>query len=143
VSDTLSFVDPQLELSLFDRLFLQAEPAVLNQEHTRETPPVNGGHWPVSVVLFPKSTMALAPHQVMGEALQLAGPGHFHTGLAGSSHFTVRALDYYRDNVGPGDAEVMRYRRAMQIAASRCGPVVLNVTGLTLALGSVMPCVPG
>ena len=50
----------------------------------------------------------------------------------------MRALEYYRDDVGPDDAEVMRYRRAMQIAAGRCGPVALNVTGLTLALGSVM-----
>jgi len=74
----------------------------------------------------------------MEEALQSAGPGHFHTGLAGSSHFTVRALEHYRDDVGPDDAQVMRYRRAMQIAASRCGPVALNVAGLTLALGSVM-----
>lgn len=138
VSDTLSFVEPQPELPPFDKLFLQAEPAVLNQQHKRETPPVNGGRWPVSVVLFPEATMAMALGQVMEEALQLAGPGHFHTGLAGSSHFTVRALEYYRDDVGPDDAEVVRYRRAMQFAASRCGPVALNVTGLTLTLGSVM-----
>lgn len=50
----------------------------------------------------------------------------------------MRALEYYRDDVGPDDAQVMRYRRAVQIAASRCGPVALNVTGLTLALGTVM-----
>lgn len=95
----------------FDRLFLHAEPAVLNQQHKRETPPVNGGRWPVSVVLFPEPTMALVLDQVMEEALPLAGPGHFHTGLAGSSHFTVRALEYYRDDVGPDDAEIVKYRR--------------------------------
>jgi len=94
----------------------------------------------VSVVLFPDTAMAFALGQIMDEALQLAGSGHFHTGLAGSSHFTVRALEYYRDEVGPDDAAVERYRRAMQQAASRCGPVALNVTGLTLTVGSVMAC---
>lgn len=138
VSDTLSCVDPQPELPQFDKLFLQAVPAVLNQQHKRETPPVNGGRWPVSVVLFPEATMAMVLNQVMDEALQLAGSGHFHTGLAGSLHFTVRALEYYRDDVGPDDADVVRYRRAMQLAASRCSPVALHVTGLTLTLGSVM-----
>jgi len=82
--------------------------------------------------------MAMALNQVMDEALQLAGPGHFRTGLAGSSHFTVRALEYYRDDVGADDADVVRYRRAMQLAAHRCGPIALNVTGLTLTLGTVM-----
>lgn len=131
---------PAAELPPFDRLFLQAEPLVMKQQHKRETPPVNGGRWPVSVVLFPDPAAALALHKVMDEALQLAGPGHFQTGLAGSSHFTVRVLEYYRDEVGPDDAAVVRYRRALQLAASRCGPVALNVTGLTLTLGSVMAC---
>jgi len=136
--DTLSCVDPQPNATQFDRLFLQAAPAVVNQRHKREAPPVNGGRWPVSVVLFPDVTMAMALNQVMDEVLQLAGPGHFHTGLAGSSHFTVRALEYYRDDVCPDDADVVRYRHAMQHAAHRAGPIALTVTGLTLTLGTVM-----
>jgi hypothetical protein len=80
--------------------------------------------------------MAMKLNQVMDGALQLAGPGHFYTGLSGSSHFTVRALEYYRDDVAPDDEDTVRYRRAMQLAAHRCGPVALHVTGLTLTLAA-------
>jgi hypothetical protein len=84
--------------------------------------------------------MAASLEQLMDELVQMAGARHFHTALAGSAHFTVRALEYYRESIPPGDPLVQRYRSALDAAACRCAPIAFRVTGLTLTPAGVMAC---
>ena len=81
----------------FDRLFAEAAPLVRQGLHQRETPPVEGGRWPVSIVLRPDHPSAKMLERVMTEVESYAGSGHFRTGIAGSVHFTVRVLELYRE----------------------------------------------
>ena len=76
----------------------------------------------------------------MVEVETLAGKGHFRTGLAGSVHFTVRALEMYRETSGDDDEAVLRYARAMSRAAGEVEAIRLDLVGLTLTPGSVMVC---
>jgi hypothetical protein len=122
----------------FDRLFAEAAPLVHDGLHQRETPPVEGGRWPVSVVLRPDHASAERLEQAMAEVEAYAGSGHFRTGIAGSVHFTVRVLECYRESVGEQDKAVQRYSEALRRAASQVGSVGLKLAGLTLAPGSVM-----
>ncbi|MGI8880127.1 MAG: hypothetical protein ACR2KJ_06370 [Jatrophihabitans sp.] len=131
---------PSGDRSKFDGLFRQARPLLLSQTHQRDVPPVEGGRWPVSVVLFPDRAMTAALERVMHEAVRMAGQRHFHTGLAGSAHFTVRALEKYRDAIGPDDVPVERYCAALRAAAARSHPIGLRVVGLTLASNGVIAC---
>lgn len=125
-------------VTTFDRLFAEAAPLVHQCLHQRDTPPVDGGRWPVSVVLRPDQTSAEKLEQTMAEAELSAGSGHFRTGIAGSVHFTVRALEPYREAAGDGDEAVLRYARAMSRAAAAVGTIELDLVGLTLTPGSVM-----
>lgn len=122
----------------FDQLFDEAVPRLLAGTHQRDEPPREGGRWPVSVVLTPEDSLAGRLHALTLEAAALAGPGHWHTGTTGSAHFTVRALEGYRSAAQADDAAVVRYARAMERAAARCGPVAVEVTGLTLTPATVM-----
>lgn len=124
----------------FDRLFAEAAPMIRAGLHQRDSPPVDGGRWPVSVVLRPDLAMAMRLAQTMTEAEGLVGPGHFRTGVADSVHFTVRALELYREAVGEEDEAVQRFARAMRRSARGVGPIELDLVGLTLAPGSVMAC---
>lgn len=72
------------------------------------------------------------------EAAAIAGPGHWVTGCRDGAHATVRALERYRDDIPAGDSAVERYLRAVGATAAQCAPITLQVTGLTLASGSVM-----
>jgi hypothetical protein len=107
--------------------------------HTRDTPPKEGGRWPVSVVLRPPTDSPLSHtlDELTAEAAALAGPGHWQTGQLGSAHLTVRALEYYRQTVDPDEPVIKRYQSALERAAST-GPARIEVTGLTLTPGSVM-----
>lgn len=44
---------PFMSSAPFDRLYSRAVPLLLRGEQLREEPPVEGGRWPVSVVLPP------------------------------------------------------------------------------------------
>ena len=125
-------------MTKFDSLFDDSAPLILKQEHQRETPPVEGGRWPVSVALYPDGELAEALETTMLEALEFAGPGHWQTGRRGSAHLTVRALEYYRDDVPPGDPFVARCHQALRAAA--VGPTSFEVFGLTLTAGTLMAC---
>jgi len=124
----------------FDRLFAEAVPLVHQGLHQRETPPVEGGRWPVSVVLRPDHPSAARLERAMHEVDSLVGTGHFQTGIAGAVHFTVRALEPYREAVGRQDEAVKRYTRAMSRAAQTVETIELDLFGLTLTGGSVMVC---
>lgn len=124
----------------FDRLFAEAAPLIQQGLHERESPPVDGGRWPVSVVLRPDQASAERLEETMAAVEQLAGARHFRTGIAGSVHFTVRVLERYREEVGEQDEAVQRYARAMSRAARQVGAIELELVGITLAPGSVMVC---
>jgi hypothetical protein len=126
----------------FDRLFNDAVPLISSQRHRRDSPPREGGRWPVSVILRPPENSELSRRLdvLTSEAARLAGPGHWHTGRTGSAHLTVRALETYRRKVDPSDPVIQRYRAALRAAADRTGPALIQVTGLTLTAGSVMAC---
>jgi hypothetical protein len=126
----------------FDRLFDEAVPLISSQRHRRDSPPVEGGRWPVSVVLRPPNDSELSRRldALASEAAVLAGPGHWHTGRTGSAHLTVRALETYRHEVDPLEPVIERYRAALRAAADRTGPALIQVIGLTLTAGTVMAC---
>ncbi|MEV6410638.1 hypothetical protein [Kribbella sp. NPDC051718] len=113
---------------------------IANGNHTRDTPPEEGGRWPVSVVLRPPTDSPLSRtlDHLTTEAAALAGDGHWQTGQLGSAHLTVRALELYRPTVDPDEPAIKRYRSAMDRAAT--GPARVEVTGLTLTPGTVMAC---
>ncbi|WP_145803098.1 hypothetical protein [Kribbella amoyensis] len=71
-------------------------------------------------------------------AADLAGPDHWQTGQTGSAHFTVRALERYRDEVPADDPAVERYRTALEVAAAKVGALRFEITGLTLTPATVM-----
>jgi hypothetical protein len=123
----------------FDELFTEAAQLITNGQHLRDTPPVEGGRWPVSVALRPPTDSPLSRtlDQLTTEAASLAG-GHWQTGQTGSAHLTVRALEYYRPTIDADDPAVKRYRSAMDRAAGLAGPARIEVTGLTLTPGTVM-----
>jgi hypothetical protein len=127
-------------LKTFDRLFAEAAPLIEQGQHQRDRPPVDGGRWPVSVVLRPDLRSAGRLELVMTEVERLAGPGHFRTGIAGSVHFTVRALELYREAAGERDDVVQRYARAMSRAARQVEAIELDLVGVTLTPGTVMVC---
>lgn len=126
--------------STFDRLFAEAVPLIQQGRHQRDCAPVPGGRWPVSVVLRPDLKSAEKLEQTMAEVEVYAGPGHFRTGIADSVHFTVRALEPYREAAGADDEAVQRYARAMRRAARTVERIELDLVGLTLTRGSIMAC---
>jgi hypothetical protein len=123
-------------------LFDEAVPLISAQRHQRDSAPVEGGRWPVSVVLRPPADSELSRHldALTTKAAALAGPGHWHTGRCGSAHLTVRALETYREVVDESEPVIQRYRKAMEAAAAQAGPTRFHVTGLTLTAGTVMAC---
>ena len=127
-------------MKTFDRLFAQAAPLIEQGRHQRDTPPVEGGRWPVGVVLRPDQASAERLEKVMVGVEVLAGPGHFRTGLAGSVHFTVRALEGYREVAAGDDDVVQRYALAMSRAARQVEAIELDLVGMTLTPGTVMVC---
>jgi hypothetical protein len=124
---------------IFDRLFDEGSRAVLAGEHLLDAPPEQPGErWGPSVCLRPDEPAASRLASLTAAAMQYAGPGHWPTGAARSSHFTVRVLDPYRGELTQHDPTILRQADAMRRAAAFSGPVALQVTGLTLTRASVM-----
>ena len=124
----------------FDRLYAEAVPLIEHGRHQRDRPPIEGGRWPVSVVLRPDPDLAQRLEQAMAEVEGLAGRRHFRTGIAESVHFTVRVLEGYREAAGEKDEVVQRYAQAVGRAARQVDTVELDLVGLTLTPGTVMAC---
>ncbi|MDW5323668.1 hypothetical protein [Plantactinospora sp. KLBMP9567] len=124
----------------FDRLFARGRDAVLAGSHYRDSPPVDGGRWGLSVVLPPDPPCAGRLAAVAAEALAVAGPDHWPTGAPEAVHFTVRALEAHRSSVPDGDPLVARAGSALRRAAAACRPVRLALHGLTLTPSGVMVC---
>lgn len=123
----------------FDELFAAGREAVLSGRASRQEPPADGQpRWGVSVILRPDAAAARGLERVTAEAMAVSGDGHWPTGAARSSHFTVRALEPHRAPIPPDDERAARYGAATRAAAAQVGPVTLRLTGLTLTPGSVM-----
>ncbi len=128
-------------MSRYDELFAEAVPLIMDQRHRREVPPAEGGRWPVSVLSSPGPALARSLDVITETLVEWAGPGHFQTGRAGSAHFTVRALERYRDVIPDDDPVIIRYVRALRAAAARTAPFPAMITGLTLTPTGVLACV--
>lgn len=123
-------------------MFTTAAPLIAAGRHQLDSPPAEGGRWPVSAVFRPPSASRIERRldELAAAAARLAGPGHWQTGQAGSAHLTIRALEGYRDQVSTTDPAVRRYQAALDATAARIGPARFEVTGLTLTPGTVMAC---
>lgn len=122
----------------FDRLLRDAIPALLAGTHRLDVPPVDGGRWPVSVVCIPDQSTREVLAGLMREAVHFAGPGHFETGRQDASHFTVRALEPYRESAKPGDPIAHDWITALQEVGRESPPIRLRLTGVTLSVSGVM-----
>ncbi len=123
---------------VFDELFDRAVPVVLAGEHQQDTPPAEGGRWPVTVVCVPPSGVRRRLEELMREAVRVAGPGHFLTGRTDTSHLTVRALEPYRDAAAPDDPITGEWVAALRRACDAPPALPFRLTGLTLTTVSVM-----
>ena len=132
----VSLADPTQPV--FDRLFSDAVPALISGRHRQDEPPVDGGRWPVSVVSLPGERSRDVLTNVMNEALVHAGPGHFETGRTDASHFTVRALEPYREAASPADEISEAWTAALEQVGRESPPIRLRLTGVTLSISAVM-----
>ena len=122
----------------FDALFAEAAPLVSSQRHTRDGPPRTNGRWPASIVCRPPSAMAALLESWMWMALNFAGPHHYRTGLAGSAHLTVRALEPRCEGRAPTDPVATSWRHTLSDVAKTTPPLRFRFTGVTLTPGTVM-----
>jgi hypothetical protein len=123
---------------VFDQLFTEGVPALLSGTHRRDSPPVDGGRWPVSVIARPPLTVRSRLEAIMGEAVRYAGSGHVHTGLRDSTHVTIRALEPFRGAATADDPIVLQWERALRATAAATSPFSLTFTGITLSAGAVL-----
>jgi hypothetical protein len=123
---------------VFSRLFHEAAPALLSGTHRRDSPPVDGGRWPVSVIARPPLPVRSRLEAIMGEAVRYAGPSHFRTGLRDSAHITIRALEPFRAAATEEDPVVPEWERALRATAAATSPFSLTFTGITLTTGGVL-----
>jgi hypothetical protein len=124
----------------FDRLFEQGSGAVRSGAHYRDTPPVDGGRWGLSVVFLPDAHAVDRLAAVTAEAMSIAGSRHWPTGAPQAVHFTVRAIEAHRSQVAPNDPLAGRCAEALYRAATDARPVRLRLSGLTLTPSGVMVC---
>jgi hypothetical protein len=121
----------------FDALFARGREAVLSGSHYRDTPPVDGGRWGLSVVFVPDAEAMQRLAAVTDEALSFAGLRHWPTGAPDAIHFTVRAIEARRNAID--DALIARCAAALA-RATDATPVQLRLAGLTLSPSGVMAC---
>ena len=124
----------------FDELHTRGCGAVLSGSHCRDSPPVEGGRWGMSVVFLPDEMLAGQLAAVTTEALAVAGPRHWPTGYRAAVHVTVRAVDVHRAGVPDGDPLASRCAGALERAAAVSEAVRFRLSGLTLTPSGVMVC---
>ncbi len=127
-------------MTRFDDLFELGREAVLTRTHECDKPPLDGGRWGVAVILKPDAMVTGWLAEITGDAMRVAGSHHWPTGSPGAVHFTVRALEPFRTDIGQGDPSVGRYAAALERAAKRVKPVTLTVRGLIVTTSCVMAC---
>jgi hypothetical protein len=130
---------PQTYTARFDALTARGRAAVLGGSARFERPPADGEQrWGTSVLLRPDEESAARIGQLTAEAMAVAGPRHWPTGTADSSHFTLCAVEDHRDPVPTEDAPAARWLTALHTAAAGLGPVALQLTGVALSPGGVL-----
>lgn len=92
----------------------------------------------MSAVCIPDEPTRDALTGLMHEALHYAGPGHFETGRSDASHFTVRALEPYREAASPKDPITDDWIAALEEVGRESPPIRLRLTGVTLSISAVM-----
>lgn len=92
----------------------------------------------MSVVCIPGDQARDALAGVMDEALPYAGPGHFETGRSDASHFTVRALEPYREAASLTDPITDEWIAALDEVGRKSRPIRLRLTGVTLSTSAIM-----
>ena len=122
----------------FDRIMAAGRTAVLSGQHVTEALP-STGRWGPSVVLLPASELAKSLDALTGEALEVAGDGHWRSGRLGAAHLTVRALEPYASG-GLDIDNAARYISALERAVAELGPISIEFEGLALSAGTVMAC---
>lgn len=100
----------------FDELFESAVPLISSGDHERDTPPVEGGRWPVSVVLRPPAGSALSHRldQLTAEAADIPAPEdliawvktHRSVSLGETTVETAELVQFH--HVPGGDRPLMR-----------------------------------
>lgn len=121
----------------FDDLFATGRTAILGGSQRRDTVPVEGGRWPVSVVLEVPAALREELHRHTSALVDLAGPDHFRTGDRSASHLTLRALEPFRAAAAAEDPLAGRVSTALDSIADH-PPVDLEFTGLTLSPAGVL-----
>lgn len=125
----------------FDKLFAEGAAAVAAGSHGRQEAPREGNmRWGMSALLRPDPGAAAALEVLAREAAAVAGAGHWLTGSVATSHLTMWAMEYPRDDIPEDDPHVARYAAALRAAAAGVGPLRFDVVGLTLTPLSVMAC---
>ncbi|MFC7548881.1 hypothetical protein [Plantactinospora sp. GCM10030261] len=124
----------------FDRLFEMGARAVRAGTHHRDSPPVDGGRWGVSVILPPDRASTARLAEATSAAMSVAGRHHWPTGSPDAAHVTVRALEAHRTAARREDPLVARGAAALRRTAAACRPVRLDLRGLTLTPSGIMAC---
>lgn len=124
--------------AVFDRLFAEGAEAVRAGTHGRDEPPIEGGRWPVSILLRPPEPVRGQLAGLAGEAARPAGVDHFLTGVGDSVHLTVRALEPYREAARETDHVTRQWTQALRRACARTAPLTFAFTGVTLTTSAVM-----
>lgn len=99
---------------------------------------MEGGRWPVSVVLVPPRGVASRLDELMRGLLGCVGEGHLLTGRDDAVHITVRALETHRAAASPDDERTPPWIDSLRRAVIGVPPLRFALTGLTLTNGSVM-----
>jgi hypothetical protein len=124
---------------VFEALHARGCRAVRSGTHQVESAATDGGpRWGLSIVLRPDVAAANRLDQLTREAGEVAGSCHWRTGLAASSHITVRSLEPHRLDIAPDDPAVAQYTHALQRGAVAVRPVTLTLGGLILTPISIM-----
>nr|MDT0658699.1 hypothetical protein [Micromonospora sp. DSM 115978] len=108
--------------------------------HYRDTAPVEGGRWGMSVVFVPDTGSVRRLAAVTAEVMGLVGAWHWPTGAPEAVHLTVRAIQVHRRHVPAGDPLAGRCMAAMGRAAMAGRSVRFGLGGLTLTPSGVMVC---
>lgn len=124
--------------SRFDELFRASATLVREGRQQRDSIPVEGGRWPISLVMDqpPELTRALLP--LTSAVLGFVGSGHFVTGHPEAAHITLRALEPRRGATRPGDPFVRRCAAALERSTALTTAPTFTLTGVTLTPISVM-----
>jgi hypothetical protein len=126
----VSAVDPT-EATRYEAFRERGRAILLTGENTYDRPLGETGRWGISAVFRPSTDvlgklagLTAQLHDVLSDGHWIHGPGCLHS--------TLRALEYYRADIPPGDTDIETYADALEQAARGIPP-------FELAVGRVSP----